>query len=235
MIYSELENKFDKVYKDPIILDNKNNKFILCHEPLTGLEIYNKEIIKEKNTEDIFVLFGHIHGRQKIKKFGIDVGIDAHNYFPISEKDIFFYKKAINEGFYDEQVFCIGNENLNINDNKNKKNKVFLGGIDHNNLNWKNELIKLLKIEYEENKKEDCNFQIYVLTHGAFPDIFVFSEITEDAINYKDKYVLCILEQNLFNEKEKESLNKMFKILEKYGIKCFDNLNDSANYVNNYN
>lgn len=235
MIYSELENKFDKVYKDPIILDNKNNKFILCHEPLTGLEIYNKEIIKEKNTEDIFVLFGHIHGRQKIKKFGIDVGIDAHNYFPISEKDIFFYKKAINEGFYDEQVLCIGNENLNINDNKNKKNKVFLGGIDHNNLNWKNELIKLLKIEYEENKKEDCNFQIYVLTHGAFPDFFVFSEITEDAINYKDKYVLCILEQNLFNEKEKESLNKMFKILEKYGIKCFDNLNDSANYVNNYN
>ena len=233
-IITELENKFYKIYSEPIILNNNDNKYILCHEPLSGLEIYNKEITKEEKNNNIFVLFGHIHGRQKIKKFGIDVGIDANNYFPLSENDVLFYKKAINEGFYDEEVFCSGNESLNINNNQSKKHKVFLRGIVNDDSNWKNEFVKLLKIEYDENKKDDCDLKIYVITHNIISEFYYFSEITEDAINFKDKCVLCILEDNLFNEKEKESLNKMVKLLEKYGAKCFNNLKNSADYLNNY-
>ena len=230
---NEYKNKFFNIYLEPIILNKQDQKFILCHEPLSGLEIYNKEIIKEKNKENLFVLFGHIHGRQKIKKFGIDVGIDANNYFPVSENNIFFYKKSINEGFYDEQVFCNGNENLNIT--PDKKHKVFLGGVSNDKINWKKELIKFLKIEYEDNNKDICDLKIYVITHDVISEFNLFSEITEDVINFKDKYVLCILEENLFNEKEKESLNKTKKLLEKYGAKIINNLKDSADYLNNYN
>ena len=232
----EFKNKFNEVYEEPIIFKNKNIKFILCHEPLSGLEIYSKEIIEEKNKENIFVLFGHIHGRQKIKKFGIDVGVDANNYFPITESDIIFFKKAINEGFYDEQVFCTGNELININ----KKHKVYLKGICNNELGWRNELIKFLKIEHiiypdNENNKEGCDLQMYIINHDITSDFYFYTEITESAINIKDKCVVCILDENLFNEKERESLNKVIKLIEKYGAKCFNNLKDSANYLNNYN
>lgn len=237
-VFNEFKEKFSEIYKEPIVLNKKDNKFILCHEPLSGLDVYKKEILNVQNMQNIFVLFGHIHGRQKIKNFGIDVGVDANNYFPVPEADILFYKKAINEGFYDEQVFCSYNEN--INKNINKKHKVYLKGIDNNKLNWKNELIHLLKIEYvnseaDENKKDECDLQLYVITNDTISDFYYFSEITESAITFKDKCILCVLDENLLNVKEKESLNKIIKLVEKYRAKCFNNLKDSANYLNNYN
>ena len=119
-IFNEYKNKFSEIYKEPVIISIKDNKYILCHEPLNGLELYNKE--KNKN---IFVLYGHIHGRQKIKKFGLDVGVDSNNYYPLSEQDILFYKKAIDEGFYDDNVFCYGNEYNNITIDKKKIIKFF--------------------------------------------------------------------------------------------------------------
>lgn len=65
----------------------------LVHEPL-------KSPIKG------YTLFGHIHGRQMIKKFGLDVGVDCHNYTPISTEDVGFFLNAISKGYYDEEVFC---------------------------------------------------------------------------------------------------------------------------------
>ena len=221
-IYNELKNNFYKIYEEPIII---NNKYILCHEPLDGLYLYNKEKINNKN---IFVLFGHIHGRQKIKKFGIDVGIDANNYFPISENDINFYKKAIDEKLYDEQVFCNENECININ---NKIKKVFIK-------NKNNELIKLLKIEYtdKEKEKDECDLFMYFINYEGVGDFYFFVELTEMIINKKNRCVICTLEENKFNEnnKNEESLNNMIKLIEKYGSKYFNNLLDSANYLNNY-
>ena len=239
--FNEYKNKFSEIYKESVIINIKDNKFILSHEPLSGLELYNKEISKDKN---IFVLFGHIHGRQKIKKFGLDVGVDANNYFPLSESDVLFYKKAIDEGFYDENVFCYGNESINNINIINKKNrKIYLGGIDNAKINWKNELIKLLNkdninIEKEENKKNECELFIYIINKEIFSEIYFFAESTEIAINQKDKCLLCILEgegEEQFNEREKESLNKLIKLTSKYGTKCFHNLKDLANYLNNIN
>jgi calcineurin-like phosphoesterase family protein len=51
-----------------------------------------------------FFLFGHTHGRQMVKRQGLDVGVDCHNYTPISMDDVIFYYNAITK-FYDENVF----------------------------------------------------------------------------------------------------------------------------------
>jgi calcineurin-like phosphoesterase family protein len=61
----------------------KNDKpwLLLAHEPTLALKT------KEENPEfkDVPVLFGHIHGRQKVKEWcGLDVGVDAFNYTPAS-------------------------------------------------------------------------------------------------------------------------------------------------------
>lgn len=83
---------------DVYIVNIDNNIFNLVHEPCSGIELF-------KETGN-YCLFGHIHGRQKIKEFGIDVGVDCNNFAPISIKDILFYINAIENGYYDEEVFC---------------------------------------------------------------------------------------------------------------------------------
>ena len=67
---------------------------VLRHEPITDYKLKDDEL----------VLYGHIHGRQLIKNKGLDVGVDCHNFTPVSEEDVAFYLNAINKGFYDNQV-----------------------------------------------------------------------------------------------------------------------------------
>lgn len=75
-------------------------EFFLYHEPTIGL----KKMKAESSCD--WLLFGHIHGRQKIKKFGIDVGVDCNNFAPISIDEVRFYTNAISKGYYDEDVWC---------------------------------------------------------------------------------------------------------------------------------
>lgn len=77
------------------------DEFFLAHEPTTGLKMMKTEECQEK-----WLLFGHIHGRQKIKKFGIDVGVDGNNFAPISIDEVRFYTNAIEKGYYDDDVWC---------------------------------------------------------------------------------------------------------------------------------
>ena len=51
-----------------------------------------------------FNVFGHIHGRQTVKRYGIDVGVDAHHFQPISADEVMWYKDAI-ENQFDDNVF----------------------------------------------------------------------------------------------------------------------------------
>ena len=100
--YSEmLKSKygFDKIFIKPTKFKINKNYFVIGHEPIGTKEF------SEKNG-NMFCLFGHIHGRQKIKQFGLDVGVDANNYMPISIDDVLFYKNAIEKGFYDNEVFA---------------------------------------------------------------------------------------------------------------------------------
>lgn len=51
-------------------------------------------------------LFGHIHGRQKVKDWvGLDVGVDGNNFMPYSVEDLKFYYEAIMK-HYDDEVWC---------------------------------------------------------------------------------------------------------------------------------
>jgi calcineurin-like phosphoesterase family protein len=75
----------------------EEKSLVLSHEPLTG---------KHSVLENQLCLFGHIHGRQKIKRFGIDVGVDCNNFTPMSFSDVLFYDNALKKGYYDEEVFC---------------------------------------------------------------------------------------------------------------------------------
>lgn len=50
-------------------------------------------------------LFGHIHKLQMVKKRGLNVGVDCHNFTPIDLDTVLFYHNAINK-YYDEDVFC---------------------------------------------------------------------------------------------------------------------------------
>jgi calcineurin-like phosphoesterase family protein len=246
---NELEKSFEKVFYEPIINEDfEYSKKVLCHEPLDGLKKYKlmkeKDLDKYKNLN--FILFGHIHGRQKIKDFGIDVGIDANNYNPISEVEVEFYRKAISEGHYDLEVFC---NKFSIQKNPKNKHKVFLGGTC-NRSKWRNELIELLEIDYfnpvvknwnqdcqkeeERQKNFECDLQVYVIT----PEIngfFSIAEVAEAAINLRERCIFCILDlDSKFSEQNKYSLKAVIDLVKKYDAKYFDNLYDIANYLNNF-
>ena len=68
----------------------------LTHEPLN--------LPNEDMTEDTIGLFGHIHKLCMIKKYGINVGADCHDFTPISFDTILFYHNAI-LNYYDANVF----------------------------------------------------------------------------------------------------------------------------------
>lgn len=96
----ERENKSPIPSGCTIIDPGEYNNYILCHEPTKGLEIRGER-------EDIPILFGHIHGRQKLKSWlGMDVGVDSNNYSPVSSEEVDFFLNAIKKGYYDSDVWC---------------------------------------------------------------------------------------------------------------------------------
>ena len=54
--------------------------------------------------KDRFNLFGHIHGLQKVKRYGLNVGVDCHYFKPINLEEVLWWKNAI-ENYYDNNVF----------------------------------------------------------------------------------------------------------------------------------
>lgn len=74
----------------------KNLWVRLCHEPTQCL--VDVDLNSEMN------LFGHIHGRQLVKQYGLDVGVDGHHFRPIDVDTVFFYQEAILK-HYDVNVF----------------------------------------------------------------------------------------------------------------------------------
>jgi len=65
----------------------------LVHEP--------SQAIPEPST---FVLFAHIHRLQMVKRNGLNVGVDCHNYTPVGLEDLMFWINAI-QNHYDHEVF----------------------------------------------------------------------------------------------------------------------------------
>lgn len=87
-----IDSGFSKVFLSEAETKIMGKDICLVHEPMSSTKKYN--------------LFGHIHGRQMIKRFGLDVGVDAHNFTPMSTEDVEFFLNALEKGYYDAQVFC---------------------------------------------------------------------------------------------------------------------------------
>jgi len=72
-----------------------NIRFSLIHAPEEG---------QGKFEGENFFLFGHIHKLQMVKKNGLNVGVDCHQYKPLDAKTVLFYHNAI-VNHYDHNVF----------------------------------------------------------------------------------------------------------------------------------
>lgn len=98
-------------FKD--VITTNTNKVVFYN---TKDDMYNKEMLElimahepsnfsENNRHSAsFCIFGHIHKLQMVKRFGLNVGVDCHNFKPIDLDTILFYRNAI-QNFYDEEVF----------------------------------------------------------------------------------------------------------------------------------
>lgn len=70
------------------------HSYVVVHEP-NDFEI-------DAKPEDI-ILYGHIHGRSFAKKNGFDLGIDYHQYSPISIEQVEWFANAMK--YWDKNVF----------------------------------------------------------------------------------------------------------------------------------
>lgn len=69
-------------------------QYYICHEPINN----------KFNPENKFYLYGHIHRLQMVKRNGVNVGIDANRFKPMSFSELQFLENGIKEHF-DENVF----------------------------------------------------------------------------------------------------------------------------------
>ena len=68
------------------------------------LMIHEPEKIQDKSGKTVH-LFGHIHEKVKIKPYGLNVGVDCNHFVPIDRDTVYFYKNAIEKGYYDDNVW----------------------------------------------------------------------------------------------------------------------------------
>lgn len=59
-----------------------------------------------RRVETRFNLFGHIHRLQMVKRNGLNVGVDCHDYCPIDMETVNFYRNFI-ENICDDEVFNV--------------------------------------------------------------------------------------------------------------------------------
>lgn len=137
--------------------------------------------------------------------------------------------------------------------------KVFLGGTC-NNSPWRKDLIPLLEIDYfdpvvekwteehyleEIRQREICDFCLYVLT-PRMTGVYSIAEVVDDSNKRPEKTILCILDRDInpftnyfnnfiyFNSAKERSLEKVAIMVEKNGGKIFRNLQDVADYLNQF-
>jgi len=73
----------------------------------TSVHITHEPPINSPAMKDSHIcnLFGHIHKLQMVKRYGLNVGTDAHNFEPIDIERVEFYIGGIMK-YYDDNVFC---------------------------------------------------------------------------------------------------------------------------------
>lgn len=103
--FDYFRNKQNINIKDYLLQKGFKDVFIeKCLTIQLGDKQYN--IVHEPSHQvgDNFYLFGHIHKLQMVKRNGLNVGVDCHNFYLLDIETIEFYRNAI-ENHYDEEVF----------------------------------------------------------------------------------------------------------------------------------
>lgn len=83
-----------------IYLDNFNPEL----EKVKKIKLVHKPSECDIDNPEVFNLYGHIHGRQLCKRFGLDVGVDGHHFKPVSAEDVCYFSTTIKK-YYDDEVF----------------------------------------------------------------------------------------------------------------------------------
>jgi len=81
--------------------NNGELKYVCAHKPSDCKAVLMK---KRQEQPDVFGLFGHIHGLQKVKKWGYNVGTDPNHYRLVSMDQLEMRINAI-KNHYDEEVW----------------------------------------------------------------------------------------------------------------------------------
>ena len=132
--------------------------------------------------------------------------------------------------------------------------KVFLGGTC-NESTWRDELIKMLEIDYfnpvvddwteecyqeELRQREICDYCLYVIT-PRMTGVYSIAEVVDDSNKRPEKTIFCLLTADvddtgkviMFNPGQLRSLDKVGRMVEKNGGKYFRELRDVAEFLNN--
>jgi hypothetical protein len=126
--------------------------------------------------------------------------------------------------------------------------KVFLGGTT-NNSSWRDELIKLLKIDYfnpvvdnwnEEAQKEEikqrktCDFCLYVIT-PKMEGVYSIAEVIDDSNKRPEKTIFAYLLEDdgkVFGKHQIKSLDMVGNMVKENGANWFKGLSEIADYLN---
>lgn len=127
--------------------------------------------------------------------------------------------------------------------------KLFLGGTC-NKSTWRDELIKLLEIDYfnpvvddwtqeckeeEIKQRQECDFVLYCITPKMI-GFYSIAEAVDDSNKRPNKTIFCILETDTeikFNAVQIKSLRATKQLLLNNGSKVFSSLFQVASYLNN--
>jgi len=127
--------------------------------------------------------------------------------------------------------------------------KVFLGGTC-NESTWRDELIKMLKIDYynpvvddwtpecqaeELKQRKECDFSLFVIT-PKMTGLYAIAEAVDDSNKRPQQTVFCFLEQDedkVFDEGQIKSLTAVNDLVCNNGANVFNDLTDVAEFLNN--
>ncbi len=132
-----------------------------------------------------------------------------------------------------------------------KKEKVFLGGTC-NESTWRDDLIKMLNIDFfnpvvdewndeaykqELYERENCDYCLYVIT-PKMTGVYSIAEVIDDSNKRPSKTIFCFIAKDGsadFSEAQIKSLNAVGKMVQKNGGFWALTLNQVAAYLNSDN
>lgn len=126
--------------------------------------------------------------------------------------------------------------------------KVFLGGTT-NNSDWRDKLIKDLKIDYfnpvvkewneeaqkrEISERKNSDYVLYVIT-PKMEGVYSIAEVVDDSNKRPDKTIFAYLTEDdgkEFTKHQLKSLDMVGKMVKENGGKWFKSLNEISDYLN---